>query len=62
MSEKIFAVYIQQIDKYHLECDFKNFASKTLSLMNSAFMDFQLTPAEYMSLCKYRAQLLLAYE
>ena len=61
MSEKVYSVYNQQIDKYHLECDSENFASKTLSLLNAAFMDPQLSPSEYMSLCKYRAQLLLCY-
>ena len=61
MSEKVLSVYLQQVDKYHMECDPADFASKTLSLVNSAFMDVQLTPSEYMKLCYRRAQLLLDY-
>lgn len=59
MSEKIYAVYFKQIDQYYMECDPAEFAQKTMSLLNSGFIDPFLSPSEYMLLCKYRARLVI---
>ena len=61
MSDKVYQLYIKQIDKYHMECDPVEFAQKTLSLCNSGLIDSHLTPSEYIRMCRYRAQLVIGH-
>lgn len=61
MSEKVYRVYIQQIDQYHMECDPTQFAQRSLSLCSSGLLDPHLTPSEYMQICKHRANLVIGY-
>lgn len=61
MSEQVFAEYIKQIDKYHVECTPVEFAQKTLSLCSHGFGNSLLTPSEYMKVCKYRAKLVIGH-
>lgn len=61
MSDKVYQLYIKQIDKYHMVCNSEEFAQKTLSLCNSGLVDPHLTPSEYIRMCRYRAQQVIAH-
>lgn len=61
MSDKVFSEYIKQIDKYHMACSPVEFAQKTLKLCSHGFGNSNLTPSEYMQVCKYRAKLVIGH-